>query len=202
MLLLPFPSFTGCLHTLAYGLFLHPQNQQYTIFISCSLWLSSASVITSPFTVTLLPPCFKVAATKSLQSCPTLSDPMDWSLPGSSIHGNFQARVLEWGAIAFLGFIIFRAIVVQSLSHVQHFVTPWIAIQQVSLSSFSQFALMMALNHIILCFLLLLPPSIFPRIRLFSNELALLIKWPKYCGFRLYISPANEYSVSISFRID
>ena len=105
-LLLPFPSFTGCLHTLAYGLFLHPQNQQYTIFISCSLWLSSASVITSPLTVTLLPPCFKVAATKSLQSCPTLSNPMDCSLPGSSIHGIFQARVLEWDAIAFLGLII------------------------------------------------------------------------------------------------
>ena len=139
-LLLPFPSFIGCLHTLTYGLFLHPQNQQYTVFISCSLWLSSASVITSPLTVTLLPPCFKVAATKSLQLCLTLSDPMDCSLPGSSIHGNFQARVLEWGAIAFLGLIIFRAIVVQLLSHVQHFVTPWIAIQQVSLSSFSQFA--------------------------------------------------------------
>ena len=58
------------------------------------------------------------------QSCPTLSDPMDCSLPGSSIHGIFQARVLEWGAIAFS----------ESLSHVQVFATPWTVACQAPLS--------------------------------------------------------------------
>ena len=55
-------------------------------------------------------------------------------------------------------------------------------------------------NHLILCHLLLLPPSIFPSIRVFSNESVLLIRWPKYWGFS--ISPTNEYSGLISFRID
>ena len=57
-------------------------------------------------------------------------------------------------------------------------------------------------NHLILCYLLLLPPSIFPNIRVFSNELILCIIWPKYWSFSLSISPSNEYSGLISFRID
>ena len=57
-------------------------------------------------------------------------------------------------------------------------------------------------NHIILCGPLPLMPSIFPSIRVFSNELALLIRWPKYCSFSFSISPANEYSGLISFKID
>ena len=56
-------------------------------------------------------------------------------------------------------------------------------------------------NHLILCHPLLLPPSIFPRIRVFSNE-SLLIRWPNYCSFSFSISPSNEHSGMISFRID
>ena len=86
--------------------------------------------------------------------------------------------------------------------------TPWTAAHQASLSftiSQSLFKLMstesvMPFNHLILCRPILLLPSIFPSIRVFSNELALCIQWPKYCSFR--ISPFNEYSGLISFRID
>ena len=68
--------------------------------------------------------CMKVKSEKEVaQSCPTLSDPMDYSLPGSSIHGIFQARVLEWGAIAFS----------ESLSCVQLFATPWTVAHQAPL---------------------------------------------------------------------
>ena len=97
---------------------------------------------------------------------------------------------------------------VQSLSHVQLFVTPWTAARQASLSianSQSSLKLMsiesvIPSNHLILCRPLLLLPSIFPSIRVFSNELALHIRWPKYWSFS--ISPSNEYSGLISCRID
>ena len=62
--------------------------------------------------------------------------------------------------------------------------------------------LVMPSNHLILCCLLLLPPSIFPRIRVFSDESVLLIRWPKYWNFSFSISPSNEYSGLISFRMD
>ena len=90
------------------------------------------------------------------QSCPTLSDPMDCSLPGSSVHGIFQARVLEWGAITFSDLMLYH--------------------------------------------LLILLPSIFPSIRVFSNKLALHIRWPKCWSFS--IRPFNEYSQLISFSTD
>ena len=61
---------------------------------------------------------------------------------------------------------------------------------------------MMPSNHLILCHPLLLLPSIFPSIRVFSNELAFCIKWPKYWSFSLNISPSNEHSGLISFRVD
>ena len=60
---------------------------------------------------------------------------------------------------------------------------------------------MMLSNHLILCHPLLLPPSVFPSIRVFSNESVLRIRWPKYCSFSFNISPSNEYSGLISFRI-
>ena len=99
-------------------------------------------------------------------------------------------------------------VVVQLLSCVQLFVTPWTAACQASLSfTISQsllklmsIELVMPSNHLILCLPLLLLSSIFPRIRVFSNELALRIRWPKYWSFS--ISPSNEYSKLISFRID
>ena len=91
---------------------------------------------------------------------------------------------------------------VQSLSCVRFFVTPWAAAHQVSLSitkSWSLLRLMsiesvMPSNHLILCCPLLLLPSIFPSIRIFSNESALRIRWPKYWSFSFSINRSNEYS--------
>ena len=99
---------------------------------------------------------------------------------------------------------------VQSLSHVWLFATPWTAARQASLSitnSQSLFKLMsiesvMPSNHFVLCHPLLLSPSIFPSIRVFSNESALRIRWPKYWSFGFSISPSNEQSGLISFRMD
>ena len=99
---------------------------------------------------------------------------------------------------------------VQSLSHVRLFATPWNAACQASLSitnSWSLIKLMpiksvMPSNHLILCCLLLLLPSIFPSIRVFPNESVLHIGWPKYWSFSFTISPSSEYSRLISFRID
>ena len=100
--------------------------------------------------------------------------------------------------------------IVQSLSHVQFFVIPWTAVRQASPSitmSQSLFKLMsiesvMPSNHFILCSPLHLPPSIFTSIRIFSNESVLCIRWPKYWSFSFNISPSNEYSELISFRMD
>ena len=102
------------------------------------------------------------------------------------------------------------ALVVQSLSHVQLFVTSWTAACQASLSftiswrllKFMSIELVILSNHLILCHPLLLLLSIFPSIRVFSNELALPIRWPKYWSFSFSISPSNKYSALISFRID
>ena len=99
---------------------------------------------------------------------------------------------------------------VQSLSHVRLFVTPWTAAGQASLSttnSWSSLKLMsiesvMPSNHLILCHPLLLLPSIFPSIKGFSNESVLRIRWPKYWSFSYNVSPSNEYSGLISFRMD
>ena len=102
----------------------------------------------------------------------------------------------------------FPRIVVQSLSCVQLFVTPWTATCQASLSFTISWSLpklmfielVMPSNHLILCCPLLLLSSIFPRIRVFSSELAVRIRWSKYWSFS--ISPSNEYSGLIFFRID
>ena len=101
-------------------------------------------------------------------------------------------------------------VVIQLLSRVQLFVTPWTAARQASLSftiSQSWLKLMaiesvMPSKHLILCHPLLLLPSIFSSIRVFSNESAVCIRWPKYWSFSFSISPSNEYSGLISFRID
>ena len=97
---------------------------------------------------------------------------------------------------------------VQLLSHVQLFETPWTAARQASLSIINTQSLlklmsiesMISYNHLILCLLLL--PSTFPSIRIFSNESVLCIRWPKYWNFSFSISPSNEYSGLISFRMD
>ena len=101
-------------------------------------------------------------------------------------------------------------VVVQSLSHVWPFAIPWTAARQASLSFIISWSLLkfisiesvMPPNHLILCHPLLLLPSIFPSIRVFSDESALCIRWPKYWSFSFIISPSNEYSWLISFRID
>ena len=98
----------------------------------------------------------------------------------------------------------------KSLSHSQLFATPWSAAHPASLSfTISQSLLklmsiesMMPSNHLILCHLYLFLPSIFPSSKAFSNESALCIRWPKYCSFSFSISPSNEYSGLISFRMD
>ena len=100
--------------------------------------------------------------------------PVDCSLPGSSVHGIFQARILEWVAISFNRSLL-KLMSVESV---------------------------MPSNHLILCCPLLLLPSIFPSIRVFSKESVLHIRWPKYWSFSISLSPSNEYSGLISFRID
>ena len=99
---------------------------------------------------------------------------------------------------------------VQSLSRVQLFATPWTTARQASLSITNSRSLpklisiesVLPPNHLILCRPLLLQPSIFPSIRVFSNESALHNRWLKYCSFSFSISPSNEYSGLISFRMD
>ena len=99
---------------------------------------------------------------------------------------------------------------VQLLSHMQLFATPWTAARQASLSITNSQSLLklmciesvMPSNHLILCHPLLHPPSIFPSIRVFSNESVLYIRWPKFWSFSFSSSPSNEYSGLISFRMD
>ena len=99
---------------------------------------------------------------------------------------------------------------VESLCRAQPFVTPWTAAGQASLSitnswclfKLTSIELVMPCNHLILCHPLLPPPLIFPSIRVFSNESVLPIRWPKYWSFSFNISPANDYSGLISFRMD
>ena len=106
--------------------------------------------------------------------------------------------------------LLFLVVVVRVPSHVQFFMTPSTAAHQASLSltisrslpDFISIALVMPSNHLILCHPLLLLPSIFPSIRVFSNELAHCIRWPNYWSFSFSISPSTEYSALISFKID
>ena len=94
---------------------------------------------------------------------------------------------------------------VQLLSHVWLFGTPWTSVSitnSQSLLKLMSIESVMPSNHLILCHPLLLPPSIFPSIRVFFNESVLHIRWPKYWSSNFSISPSNEYSGLISFRID
>ena len=107
-------------------------------------------------------------------------------------------------------FILFSISSVQSFSHVRLFATPWTAARQASMSITNSWTLLklmsiesvMPSNHLILCCSLLLPPLIIPSIRVFSYESVLHIRWPKYWSFSFRISPSNEYSGMISFRMD
>ena len=101
-------------------------------------------------------------------------------------------------------------VAVQSLSRVRLFATRWTAVRQASLSITNSWNLLklmsiesvMPSNHLILCRPLLLLPSVFPSIRVSSNESALHIRWPKYWSFSFRISPSNEHPGLISFRMD
>ena len=120
---------------------------------------------------------------------------------------SIKLGVWPWQILNSLGFSFSS---VQSLSCVRLFVTPWTAACQASLSitkSWSLLKLMsiesvMSCNHLILCHPLHLPPSNSPSIRVFSNELILYIRWPRYWSFTFSIRPSNEYSGLISFRMD
>ena len=118
------------------------------------------------------------------------------------LFGNFHRR----GGISFSCYWILISFV-QSLSSVWLFATPWTTAHQASLSAIScslhklmSIESMMPSNHLVLCHPLLLLPSIFPSIRVFSNESALHIRWPKHWSFS--ISPSSEYSGLIPFRMD
>ena len=128
---------------------------------------------------------------------------MGWTLPGwiacpkNSCTPRYSEYDFIWSSV-------------QLLSHVWLFETPWIAAHQASLTITNSWSLLklmsiesvMQSSHLILCCPLLLLPSIFPSIRVFSNELFLHIRWPKFWSFSFNISPSNEYSGLISFRID
>ena len=113
-----------------------------------------------------------------------------------------------WGEFSTFPTIVLRS--VQSLTCVQLFVTPWTAARQASLSIANSRSLLklmsiesvMPSSHLILCRPLLLLPSIFPSIRVFSNESAPHIRWPTYWSFSFNISPSSEYLGLISFRMD
>ena len=120
-----------------------------------------------------------------------------WGFPFLHFHTNICFCLFYWCSV-------------QLLSHVWLFATPWTAACQASLSitnsqsllKLMSIELVMPSNHLILCCPLLLPPSIFPSIRVFSNELVLHIRWPEYWSFSYSVSPSNEYSRLIFFRID
>ena len=190
---------------------------------------------------------------KVTQSCLTLCDPRDDSLPGSSVHGILQARILKWVAIPFSRessqltdqtqvscnvadslpseppgymhkciylrwvFIIWDSwgnqrskyyfSSVQScltLCDPTYCSTPGFSAhhQLYELAQTMSIESVMPSNHLILCYPLLLPPSVFSSIRVFSNESVLRIKWPKYWSFSFCISPSSEYLGLISSRVD
>ena len=123
-----------------------------------------------------------------------------------SIHIKVLCRVFSFLLVGYI--LQFSSI--QPLSRVQFFVTPWTAACQASLSITNSRSLLKLMsiesvipsNHLILCHPLLLPPSIIPSIRVFSNESVLRIRWPKYLSFSFNISPSNEHSGLISSRMD
>ena len=159
--------------------------------------------------------------TSGLQNCGkrkfcSLSHPVYGTLlwePEQLIQGHQRSQLPHWPSSHTEKIISSsdkRLNSVQLFSHVWLFTTPWTAAHQDSLSITNYRSLpklmsiksVMPFNHLILCCPLLLPPSIFPSIRVFSNKSVLLIRWPKYWSFSFSISPPNEYSGMISFRID
>ena len=132
---------------------------------------------------------------KSIQSCPTLCDPIDGSPPGSPVPGIFQPRTLEWVAISFSNVWKWK-VKVKSLSHVRLFVTPWttaLPCPSPTPGACSNSCPSSWWHHPTIsssCHPLLFLPSIFPSIRVFSNESALHMRWSKYWSFSFSISPS------------
>ena len=132
---------------------------------------------------------------------------MGWQTVGCDLMTEQEQNTYQ---ISFIHLWINRHLVQFSRSVVSDSVTPWTAASQAFLSTTNSQSLLklmsielvMLSNHLILCHPLLLLPSIFPSIRVFSNEPTLRIRWPKYWSFSFSISPSNEYSGLISFRID
>ena len=118
--------------------------------------------------------------------------------------------ILKFNILSFILYSEFQFSSVQSLSHVRLFATPWTVARQACLSITNSWSLprlmsiefVMPSNHLVLHHPLLLLPSIFPNIRVFSNESALRIRWPKYWSFSLNSSPSSEHLGLISFRMD
>ena len=149
----------------------------------------------------------------------THSSMVAWRIPWTEELGRLQSRVAlrvrhEWVTNTFTFLNLIQNIVNNNqnsvqLSHIQLFVIPWTAARQASLSIINSqsppkpmsIESVMPSNHLILCHPLLLLPSIFPSIRVFSNESALCIKWPKYWSFSFNISPSNEHP-GLIFRMD
>ena len=152
----------------------------------------------------------------SLSAVLTLCKPMDCSPPNSSVHRILQARILKWLAIPFsrassrckdwthVSCIQFSSLAQSCLTlcNPMDCSTPGLPVhhQLRSLLKLRSIRSVMPSNHLILCCPLLLPPSTFPSIRVFSNESVLRIRWPQYWSFSFSISPSNEYSGLTSFR--
>ena len=130
----------------------------------------------------------------------------------AAVHGvaNSQTQLSDWTELNWCKLFSNSVALVQSLSCVWLFATPWVAAQQASLSITIYWSLLklrstesvMPSNHLILCRPLLLLPTFFPNIRVFSNKSALPNRWPKYWSFSFRIILSNAYSGLIAFRID
>ena len=146
------------------------------------------------------------------------SVPMFWEILGPHVFKGFAKLFVPFGPLI-PSLVIYPTVVIpnrrnvfiiQSLSRAQLFATPWTAARQASLSITNSWSLLklmsiesvMPSNHPILSCPLLLPPSIFPGIRAFSDDSVFRIRWPKYWSFSFSISPCSEYSVLISLRTD
>ena len=137
--------------------------------------------------------------------CSSLENPRDGGAWWAAVYGVAQSRTrLQWLSSSS------SSSSVQSLMHVRLFATPWIAARQASLSITSSrsspkltcIESVMPSSILILCHLLLLLPPIPPRVRVFSNESTLRMRWPKYWSFSLSISPSNGHPGLVSFRMD
>ena len=142
--------------------------------------------------------------------CKQASEPKPCCPLGNSVRNESKQSSFQYprGHVSPTRCLIFLSSV-RPLSHVRLFETPWTAAHWASTSTANSQSLLklmsiesMPSNHLILCWPLLFPPSIFPSIRVFSNESVLCIRWPKYWSFSFSISSSNEYSGLISFRMD